>query len=422
MIDSKRPPSQRVVITGIGVVSPIGNTAQDVWTALKTGKSGTGPITRFDPDGFATTIAAEVRDFDPRDRLGAKEARRTDRFVQFSVAAAQDALRSAELTLKGAVAERTGVLIGSAFGGLETAERELKVLNDKGPSRVSPFFIPMFLADMGAGYVSIVTGAKGPNFATLSACASGAHAIGEAAEMIRRGAADVMLAGGSEAAVTPGSVAGFNALGALSTRNAESATASRPFDATRDGFVVAEGAAMLVLERLDHALGRGAPILAELSGYGATADANHIVQPAPDGSGGTTAMQLAMTDAGWSPGDVDYINAHGTSTPLNDKLETLAIKNAFAEGAPPVSSTKALTGHLLGAAGSLEAVICVLGIQEQTMPATWHLANYDPDCDLDYVSGEPRPARLERVLSNSLGFGGHNVTLAVERFTDLSGA
>ncbi len=409
--------ARRVVVTGLGILSPIGNSIDEVWDSLMTGRSGTASITRFDASGFETRIAGEVRNFDPRDRLGPKEARRTDRYVQLAVAAAQDALVSAELKIDDRNQRRVGVLIGTALGGIETAERELNTLNTRGPGRVSPFFIPMFLADMASGYVSIVTGAKGPNLATLSACASGAHATGEAAEIVRRGDADVMLAGGSEAAVTPGSVAGFNAVGALSTRNEEAATASRPFDATRDGFVVAEGAAVLILESLDHALRRGARILAEVNGYGATGDACHIVQPSPDGEGAARAMTEAIARAGLAPADIDYINAHGTSTPLNDRLETVAIKSVFGEqGIPPVTATKALTGHSLGAGGALEAIFTILAMQRGMIPPTWNLATPDPDCDLDYVTEGPRRSELRHTLSNSLGFGGHNVALLFSRY------
>lgn len=406
-----RPVDRRVVITGVGIVSPIGNSGAAVWDALMGGRSGIGPITRFDATDYASRIAGEVRDFDVARYLPAKEARRADRYVQYAVAAARDALEDASLTIGDAGADRVGVLIGTALGGIETAERELRVLAERGPGRVSPFFIPMFLGDMASGYVSIQLGARGPNFATLSACASGAHALGEAAEIIRRGAADVVLAGASEAAVTPGSVAGFAALGALSTRNAEAETASRPFDASRDGFVIAEGAAVLVLEGLAHARSRGATILAEISGYGASADANHITQPAPGGAGAARAMELALESSGLTPRDIDYINAHGTSTPLNDTLETAAVRTVFREAVPPVSSTKALTGHLLGAAGAVEAVFAVQALQRGVIPPTWHLRERDPACDLDYVPNEPRPADLRHVMSNSLGFGGHNVAL-----------
>lgn len=408
--------ARRVVVSGMGIISPIGNSAEDVWDALLSGHSGTGSITRFDATAFESRVAAEVRDFDPRARLGAKEARRTDRFVQFAVAAAQDALANAALTIDERNAHRVGVIVGTALGGIGTAEREINTLASRGPGRVSPFFIPMFLADMGAGYVSITLGAKGPNFATLSACASAAHAIGESAEIIRRGDADVMLAGGAEAAVTPASVAGFAALGALSTRNDEPGKASRPFDATRDGFVIGEGGAVLVLESLRHAMSRGAAVLAEITGYGTTADAGHITQPAHDGEGAAGAMSIAIRRAGIGPSDVDYINAHGTSTPLNDRFETVAIKRTFGARPPAVSSTKALTGHLLGAAGAVEAVATILALQHGVIPPTWHLCEPDPDCDLDYVPNVPRRQAIAHALSNSFGFGGHNATLLFSRY------
>lgn len=411
--------SQRVVVTGMGMKSPLGNSSQEVWQSLTCGRSGTGAITRFDTSGFPSRIAGEVRGFDPRDYLEAKDARRADRYIQFAVAATRDAMHSAGYEIDERNRHRVGVLIGTAFGGFETAERELRTLYERGPGRVSPFFIPMSLADMASGYVSIATGARGPNFATLSACASAAHAIGEAVSIIRRGDADVMLAGGSEASITPGIVAGFSALSALSTRNDEAESASRPFDARRDGFVIAEGAATLVLERLDLAARRGAPILAEVSGYGATADANHIVQPSPDGSGAAEAMRAALRSARLDPGDIGYINAHGTSTPMNDKIETLAVRCAFDGGeVPPISSTKAISGHLLGAAGALEAAISILALKHQTLPPTWHLSQPDPECDLDNIPNEPRAARIEHVMSNSLGFGGHNVSLIVSRLAE----
>lgn len=409
----------RVVVTGMGIVSPIGNDVASVWRALMQGRSGTGLVTRVHVDDLPSRIAGEVRDFDPARWLGAKEARRTDRFIQFAVAAAREALDDAGLEIGGVLADRTAVLIGSALGGLETIEREFGVLHSRGPQRVSPFLIPMFLPDMAAGYVSIVTGARGPNFATLSACASGANAIGEGVEMIRQGRADVVLAGGSEAAITRGAIAGFCSLQALSTRNDEPETASRPFDRTRDGFVIAEGAAVLVLERLELARARGARILAEVTGYGATADAYHIVQPCADGGGAARCMCAAIEDAGLSPDDIDYVNAHGTSTPLNDAAETAAIKAVFgAARIPPVSSTKALTGHLLGAAGAVEAVFSILALHYQCIPPTWHLSHPDPACDLDFVADGPRDATLRHVMSNAFGFGGHNTSLVFSRVED----
>lgn len=412
-------PRRRVVVTGMGIICPIGNSPEACWAALANGTSGTGPITTFDTEGFRSRIAGVVRDFDPHDWLEPKEARRADRYIQFAVASAVNALNKAQLNIADVDPTRVGVIVGTAMGGIATAERELQTLRDRGPGRVSPFYIPMMLADMGSGYVSIVTGAKGPNFATLSACASGAHAIGEATEIIRRGDADVMLAGGSEAPLTPGTLAGFAAAGALSTNNDEAETASRPFDATRDGFVIAEGGAVLVIEELSHAKRRGAPILAEMAGYGATGDACHITQPAPDASGASLAMTRAIVDAGWKPDLVDYLNAHGTSTPLNDRLETLAVKRTFGEKcAPLISSTKALTGHLLGAAGAVEAVFTIDAIQHDIVPPTWHLVTPDEHCDLEYVSAGPREVNIRHALSNSFGFGGHNVSLAFSRFEE----
>jgi 3-oxoacyl-[acyl-carrier-protein] synthase II len=415
----RRSPHQRVVITGMGIHCPIGSTLDEVWASLIEGRSGTGRITRFDAADLDSQIAGEVSDFDPRSYLGAKESRRADRYVQLAVAASHDACAHAELTIDDRNADRVGVLIGTAMGGMETIERELGTLNSRGPDRVSPFFVPMYLADMASGYVSIVLGARGPNLSTLSACASAAHAIGESAAIIRRDDADVMIAGGSEAAVTRGSVAGFAALQALSTRNDEPSTASRPFDATRDGFVIAEGAGVIVLESLAHATERGAPILAEVTGYGATGDAAHIVQPASDGGGAARAMKRAIEQACINTREVSYINAHGTSTPLNDRLETLSVTSVFgAESCPPISSTKALTGHLLGAGGGIEAIFTVQAILQKIVPPTWHYKNPDEHCSLDYVSEGPRSAEIEHALSNSLGFGGHNVALMISSYSD----
>ncbi|MCX7624329.1 MAG: beta-ketoacyl-ACP synthase II [Thermomicrobium sp.] len=409
---------RRVVVTGLGIVSPVGNDPQEVWQSLLRGRSGTRALQRIDAHDLPSRVAGEVPSFDPSQYLPPKEARRTDRFIQFAVAAAKEALRAARLDLSADRAERTGVLIGSALGGVETFEAGVEALRTRGAAKVSPFLIPMFLADMAGGYVAIETGAKGPNFATLSACASGANAIGEGLRMIREGRADIVLAGGSEAPLTRTVVAGFAALQALSRRNDEPETASRPFDRTRDGFVIAEGAAVLVLEAEDSARQRGAPVLAELVGYGTTADAYHIVQPCADGAGAVAAMRQALEDAGLSAGDIDYVNAHGTSTPLNDVAETIALKRVFGDrrNVPPVSSTKALTGHLLGAAGALEAAICVLALQHRVIPPTWHLREPDPECDLDYVPNEPRPAELRYVMTNAFGFGGHNAVLIFGRY------
>jgi 3-oxoacyl-[acyl-carrier-protein] synthase II len=411
---------RRVVVTGMGAVSPLGLTVEENWEAIVAGRSGIDRITHFDAQGrgFGTQIAAEVKGFDPLKRIGPKEARRMDRVIQFAVVAALDAVADARLEITDDNAERIGVIVGSGIGGLATLEQQAAVLAEKGPKRVSPFLIPMMIADMPAGQVSISLGAKGTNFCPVSACATSAHAIGEATEIIRRGAADVVVAGGTEAAITPLSIAGFGSMTALSTRNDEPQRASRPFDRERDGFVMGEGAAMLILEDLDHARARGATILGEVLGYGSTADANHITQPAPGGEGGVRAMKLAMQDAGLRPEEIDYLNAHGTSTPLNEQLETASIKSAFGEYAYrlPISSTKSMTGHLLGAAGALEAVYCLKAIETRIIPPTINYEFPDPDCDLDYVPNEPRHADLTRVMTNSLGFGGHNVSLIIGKF------
>ena len=408
----------RVVVTGMGAVTPLGLDVPALWQGVKEARSGAGPITRFDPTGFDTTFAAEVKGFDPLTVLDRKEARRTDRVIQFALAAADEALRTSELRITPENGERIGVLIGSGIGGIETLSDGFATLAARGPGRVSPFLVPMMIADMSAGMVSIRTGAKGPNYAPVSACATSGHAIGEAAAIIRRGDADVMIAGGTEAGIVPISIAGFNSSRALSTRNDDPEHASRPFDASRDGFVMGEGSAVLILERLEHALDRGASILAEVTGYGATADAYHITMPDEIGSGAARAMELALRQAGLQTMNIDYINAHGTSTPANDRLETLAIKRVFGEHTRtmPVSSSKSQFGHLLGAAGAVEGVICVLALREGLVPATINYGEADPHCDLDVVPNEPRPAMLRHVLSNSFGFGGHNVSLIFSRF------
>lgn len=405
---------RRVVITGMGALCCSGNSVQDIWNAICSGQSGIGPITRFDTDGYETRFAGEVRDFDPGVALGRKESRRMDRYTQLSVAATRQAVTQAGIDIA-ADPLRTGVLIGTGMGGMETFEFGVETLLAKGANRISPFFVPMMLPNMAAGTVAIDIGAKGPNFATVSACASSAHAIGEAALMIRHGFADVMIAGGGEAPVTRMGIAGFNAMGALSRRNDEPERASRPFDAERDGFVLAEGAAVLVLEEREYALARGATILAEVLGYGTTDDANHMVQPAPGGEGAARAMKIALQDADVAPSDVDYINAHGTSTQLNEKLETQAVKRAFGDVASrvPISSTKSMTGHLLGAAGSLEAVIVVEVIRAGLMPPTINQETPDPDCDLDTIPNEARTGDIRVAMSNSMGFGGHNVSLMI---------
>jgi 3-oxoacyl-[acyl-carrier-protein] synthase II len=404
---------RRVVVTGLGAICPVGLTVDETWDSIVAGRSGVRPITRFDATGFETTFAAEVIGFDPETAVGRKEARRMDRYTQFAVAATLQAAAQAGLARGSFVPERAGVLIGTGMGAMETLEAGAETLAAHGPRRLSPFFAPMVLPNMAAGMTAIHVGAKGPCLATISACASSAHAIGEAACMIWDDAADIMFAGGGEAPITKLGVGGFNAMGALSTRNDNPAGASRPFDAGRDGFVLAEGGATLVLEEREHALARGATILAEILGYGATDDANHMVQPGPGGEGIARAIALALSGSNLTPGDLSYINAHGTSTQLNEKLETAGLKRALGEAVYriPVSSTKSMTGHLLGAAGSLEAVIAVKAIGEGCLPPTINLETPDPDCDLDHVPNVARAATVNYVLSNSMGFGGHNVAL-----------
>jgi 3-oxoacyl-[acyl-carrier-protein] synthase II len=404
---------RRVVVTGMGVICPVGRTVDEMWQGLISGRSGVRQITRFDATGFETTFAAEVGGFDPAEAVGRKESRRMDRYTQFAVAASFQAASAAGFGNGGFDPCRAGVLIGTGMGAMETLEQGAETLAAQGPRRLSPFFAPMVLPNMAAGMAAIHLGAKGPCVATASACASSAHAIGESARMIRDGVADVMFAGGAEAPITKLGVGGFNAMDALSTRNDDPQGASRPFDAGRDGFVLAEGGAVLVLEEREHALARGATVLAEVLGYGSTDDANHIVQPAPGGEGIARAVGLALEEAGLQPSDIDYVNAHGTSTQLNEKFETMGLKAALGEAAYkiPVSSTKSMTGHLLGAAGSLEAAIAVQAIQSQCLPPTINYETPDPDCDLDYVPNSARSATVRNVLSNSMGFGGHNVAL-----------
>lgn len=409
---------RRVVITGMGAIAPTGNTVAQNWDAVRSGRSGIANITRFDATNHETRFAGEVKAFDAAALLGRKESRRMDRYAQFAVAASAQAMADAGLATGGGAPDRFGVLVGTAMGGMETIEQGAETMMRQGPRRLSPFFIPMMLPNMAAGDVAIAAGARGPNFATVSACASAAHAIGEAALMISDGRADLMLAGGAEALVTPLSVGGFNAMGALSTRNEDPQAASRPFDANRDGFVLAEGAAMLVLEELGRAVSREAPILGELIGYGTTDDAHHKVQPAPGGEGAVRAMRLALTDAHLVPNQIDYLNAHGTSTQLNEKLETAAIKAVFGEDARQlaISSTKSMTGHLLGAAGALEAVISLCALRDQCAPPTINYETPDPECDLDYVPNTARTRAIQRVMSNSLGFGGHNASLIFAQY------
>ena len=405
---------QRVVVTGMGMVTPLGHNLETTWTALCAGQSGVCRIRRFDPTAFSTQIAAEVRDFVPENFMEKKDAKRNDRFVQLGIAASKEALVNASLDMSTVDSDRVGVIIGSGIGGIETFETQHRTLIDRGPDRVSPFFIPMMISNMASGQVSIHTGARGPNFTTVSACTSSASALGEAMRLLQHNDADVMIAGGAEATITPMSFAGFCSMKAMSTRNEEPHRASRPFDRDRDGFVMGEGAAVVVLEREEHARKRGAPILCEFAGYGATGDAFHITAPTPDGDGAARCMERALRDAGLMPGEIQYINAHGTSTPPNDRTETVAVKRVFGEHAHRLmlASTKSMTGHLLGAAGALEAAVCVLVISRGIVPPTINYENPDPECDLDCVPNQARKARVTGALSNSMGFGGHNATLA----------
>lgn len=409
---------RRVVLTGLGVVSPLGIGHQALWSALVRGTSAVGPITRFDASRFATQIAAEVRDFDPTAYMDRKEARRNDRFVQFAYVASRLALDDGGYTITPSNATRTGVLIGSGIGGATTWEDQHRQLMERGPDRVSPFFVPMIITNMASGVTSILLGAKGPSSCVVTACATGGNAIGDAARMIERGDVDAMLAGGSEAAITALSVAGFCAMKAMSTRNDDPQGASRPFDATRDGFVMGEGAGVVLLEALEHAEARGAEIHGEIIGYGVTSDAYHITQPDPEGDGAYRSMAAALDDAGIAPEEIEYINAHGTSTPYNDRLETQAIRRLFGEHARrlAVSSTKSMMGHLLGAAGGVELIACALALRHQTIPPTINYKVPDPDCDLDYVPNTARKARLRTVMSNAFGFGGHNAILILRAY------
>lgn len=409
---------RRVVITGMGTLTPIGNGLQAFWEALIAGKSGVGPITLFDASELDTRIAAEVKGFDPTDYMDRKESRRMDRYAQLAVGASTMAIHDAGLDMDTVDKERIGVWIGSGIGGIQTFEEQARILIERGPSRVSPFFVPMMIPNMASGQVSIMFGLKGPNATTVTACASGTHSIGDAFRIVQRGDADIMVAGGSEAGISLLSLAGFCSVKALSKRNDEPERASRPFDADRDGFVLGEGAGVIVLESLESALSRGAQIYAELVGYAATADAHHITAPAPEGVGAAKAISLALSDAGVKPEDVDYINAHGTSTEYNDYFETLAIKSALGEAAHKVaiSSTKSMTGHLLGAAGGVEAIVSSLVLKEGIIPPTINYDNPDPRCDLDYVPNVARRAEVKVAVSNSFGFGGHNGVLVFKKF------
>jgi len=410
--------NRRVVVTGMGLMTPLGMGLEENWQAVMEGRSGIGPITRIDVSDMETKIAGELKNFDPQNFLDRKEIRRTDPFIQYGIAASQMAMDHANLRLNGVDADRVGVLIGSGIGGLQTIEQYHSVLLERGPSKISPFFIPMVIINLAAGQVAIRFGAKGPCMASVTACAAGTHAIGDAFRIIQRGEADAMICGGTEAVLTRLVVSGFNAMRALSTRNDEPQKASRPFDAQRDGFVIAEGAGILILEELGYALRRDARPLAEIIGFGATGDAYHISAPSENGEGFARCMRAAIKDARISPDEIDYINAHGTSTPLNDKYETVSIKEVFGEYARKlaVSSTKSMTGHMLGAAGSVEAIIGILAMQNNILPPTINLEYPDPDCDLDYVPGKPRERTIRTCLSNSFGFGGTNGCLVLRSY------
>jgi 3-oxoacyl-[acyl-carrier-protein] synthase II len=411
-------PLKRVVITGLGAITPLGNDLASYWAGLMTGKSGIGPITRFDASRHACRIAGEVKGFDPHDYVDRKEAKRMDRFSQYAVAGSLQALRDSQLAIDDLNADSVGVLIGTGVGGIQVLEDQQEIYLTRGPSRCSPFMIPMMIANMAAGLTAIHTGAQGPNNCTVTACAAGSNAIGDAFRLVQRGFAKAMICGGSEAAVTPLGLAGFASAKALSTRNDDPTRASRPFDRDRDGFVMGEGSGILVLEELEQALAREARIYAEIVGYGMTCDAYHMTAPVPDGRGATRAIELAIQDAGLHPAQISYINAHGTSTAANDPTETKAIKKALGSSAYkiPISSTKSMTGHLLGGSGGIEAVATVMAVASDRIPPTLNLDNPDPDCDLDYVPYESREVVVNAALSNSFGFGGHNVTLAFKKY------
>jgi 3-oxoacyl-[acyl-carrier-protein] synthase II len=412
--------ARRVVITGIGLITPLAIGTEETWQGLLAGRSGIGPITRFDHTAFATHFAGEVKGFDPTRWMTAREAKTLDPFIQYAMAAGSLAVADSGLEISGEFAERVGCFVGAGLGGVTTIEATCKTLSEKGPRHgFSPFFVPMIIVNLASGNLSIKFGAKGPNLSQVSACSTGTHAIGDAFRVIERGDADAMICGGTEATVTPLGVGGFNAMRALSTRNQAPEEASRPFDRDRDGFVIAEGAGILVVEELEHAKARGAKIYAELRGYGANADAHHITSPAPEGAGAQRCMKLALKDAKLGPGDIGYINAHGTSTKINDATETLAIKKVFGDAARKlmVSSTKSMTGHMLGAAGGVETAVCALALARGVIPPTINYTTPDPECDLDYVPNTAREARVQYTLSNSFGFGGTNACLILSRYS-----
>jgi 3-oxoacyl-[acyl-carrier-protein] synthase II len=411
---------RRVVITGMGVLSPIGSNPDEFWDALASCRSGIGRITAFDPSEFAAQIAGEIKDFDPAQYLDRKQAKRMDRFCQLGVAAASQAIENSGLDLEQEDPTRIGVYASSGIGGLNTIEKQHKILLEKGPSRVSPLLVPMMIINLLPGQIAMIHGLKGPNLSVVTACATSSHSIGEALWAVRNGMADVMVTGGAEASTTRLGLAGFCSMKALSTRNDAPEKASRPFDKERDGFIMSEGAGMVVLEELEHARARGATIHGELVGYGCSSDAYHLTAPAPGGEGAARCMKMALDDAKVSPDEVDYINAHGTSTPLNDKFETMAIKTVFGDRAykVPVSSTKSMHGHLLGAAGAVEVIACLKAMKNNLIPATINYEVPDPECDLDYVPNQPREAEIKIAISNSFGFGGHNSTLVIRRFSE----
>ncbi len=418
---SVKPTNSRVVVTGMGILCPVGLDVTTTWEALINGKSGIDYITLFDPEPFATKFAGEVKGFEATHYISRRQSQHMDRFAQLAVAASQQAVKQAEIKTNSGNQDNIGIIIGSGLGGLDTLSRQIRTLHETGPDRVSPFLVPMMAADMASAQVSIMLGAKGPNLSTTSSCSSGADAIGIAYETIKRGYAQAMLAGGSEAPVTPIGIAAFNALRALSTRNSEPKLASRPFDIEHDGFVLSEGAAVLVLENLAFAQSRGANILAEITGYGTSSDAYHITHPSDNGEGMARAMRAALNRDGSKPGEIDYISAHGTSTPLNDRMETKAIKTVFGKDAHkiPISSTKSMMGHTIGAAGAVEAALCVMVIQHGIIPPTINLTHPDPECDLDYVPNVARKASVNTALSNSFGFGGHNSVLVFRRYPEV---
>jgi 3-oxoacyl-[acyl-carrier-protein] synthase II len=410
---------KRVVVTGLGAITPLGNSAEAFWQGLVAGQSGIGPITLFDASQHDCRIAAEVKDFNPLDYLDRKEVKRNDRFVQFAIATAQQVVQDANFTIGAVNAQQVGVIVGSGVGGIKVMEEQQTVYLQKGPSRCSPFMVPMMIANMATGQVAIRLGAQGPSNCTVTACAAGANAIGEAFRLVQRGDAQAMVAGGAEAAITPLSIAGFAAARTLSRRNDDPTSASRPFDKDRDGFVMGEGSGLLLLEELEHARARGAKIYAEMVGYGLTCDAYHITSPSPGGEGAARAIRLALKDAELEPTEIDYVNAHGTSTGANDPTETAAVKSALGNSAYDIamSSTKSMTGHLLGGSGGIEAVATVLAVHRDRLPPTINLDEPDPECDLDYVPNQSRDRQVNVALSNSFGFGGHNVTLAFRKYT-----